>query len=345
MEKQIMSFFEASKTPLEDLQAVSYPGQHPSRRQYQSGYEHWLERLPILSANDLHLKQKLQYAEVIMEELAQRLQGSSWIHDNKPEPHGFNRTIIAMESPVVACNGITGDCSYGSGLMVTKEGVELLVAKWGDHHASPVHGHSDGFLYEHILYGKMRVNTYRIVDAINRIVRPLRTDIATNGKFASGFMINEHGIERGNLIHNFVSIGQSASLHFVPEHTRDGRDNGFTVHHFEDHHKLTVDDVTRITSKDGLYQRKGEVIMVRSSNVPEYGDHFIVITGHPVEKEHGLRPQEISIQASSNGISILDLYDMEMGLTLLKLKPEARDKFLEFHDIQLIDDEIVFPAM
>jgi hypothetical protein len=107
---------------------------------------------------------------------------------------------------------------------------------------------------------------------------------------------------------------------------------------------MTVDDVTRITSKDGLYLKKGEVVMVRSSNVPDYGDHFIVITGHPIMKDHGLRPQDVAIQASTNGISLLDLFDMEMGLTLLKLKKDARQAFHDFHGITMNSQgEVTFP--
>jgi hypothetical protein len=120
-----------------------------------------------------------------MDRLARELSISPWVWEDQPEPHGFNRTIIAMEQPETECTGMPG------GEYVTKEGVELIVAKWGDHHSSPVHGHSDGYIHEHIIYGKMKVNTYRIIDAEARIVRPLRTDIVKQGTFASTFMTSK----------------------------------------------------------------------------------------------------------------------------------------------------------
>jgi hypothetical protein len=70
-----------------------------------------------------------------------------------------------------------------------------------------------------------------------------------------------------------------------------------------------------------------------------------VVVGPPVMKEHGLRVQDVSIPATANETRILDAVGMKMGLTLLKLNAEARDSFLQFHNITIEDNEVVFPNM
>jgi hypothetical protein len=188
----------------------------------------------------------------------------------------------------------------------------------------------------------MRVNTYRITDEENKIVRLIATTIERDGVFLSKY--SEGGsLKRGrsNFIHNFTSIGQSATLHYIPEHTRDGRDNTYKVEHFDDSYPLEERDVTRINSVEGMYTIPGDVLLVRSSNVSDYGDHYIVITGKPMMKEHGLRPEEVSMYAPNN--RLLDKYEMQTGLTLLKLNDEAKQIFHSFHGISIINNAVVFP--
>ena len=131
----------------------------------------------------------------------------------------------------------------------------------------------------------------------------------------------------------------------LPEHTRDGRDNGFTVENFADKTAVLVDDYERITSQQGMHLQNGEVVLVRSSNVPEYGDHYIVVTGHPVMKEHGLRVQDEAIQASEFETKLLNKFEPIMGLTLLKLNPDAQQMFHEFHGITMNGREVIFPQI
>jgi hypothetical protein len=329
-----MKTFKPAANPVAAISLVSYPGQDPKRRMFRSGYENWLTMMPILEDLDEHLNIKINIARDVMQKLAEELRQEGWVKQHRLDSGNFERTIIAIEEPKMGCLGIPGS------QFVEREGVEFVVAHWGDNHSSPVHGHAPGFLHEEILYGKMRVNTYRMIN--DTTVRPVKTIIATQGTFASTYTSTlEDGPKRQALIHNFTSIGQSASLHYVPEHTRDGRDNKFEVEYFENSFDLT-DKVTRITSRDGMFLQKGTVVLVRSANVPEYGDHFIVITGGVVEKEHGMRPQDEAIYAPYTR-EFLDKYPLQTGLTLLKLNGEATRAFHEFHGITMKAGEVVFP--
>lgn len=329
---ETIKFLEPSKEPERDIERVSYPGQDPMRRMFKPGYNGYMRLMPVLDKEDPLLNDKVKIAHDMIQGMAGIVKQSKWVREMEPEEKGFNRTILSIAPPKITSGG------------KLVEGEEIIVARWGNGHTSPVHGHSAGYMHEEILFGKMRVNTYRIVDLAKRIVRPMRTDIVGEGTFASQFnILKGEGFKRQFLVHNFTSIGFSASMHYLPEHTRDGRDNKFVVEHFEDEYPINADDVTQISSKQGMYLPNGEVVMVRSTNVPEYGDHFIVITGKPVVKSHGLRPQDVAIMTSPNGISLLDLFEPRMGLTLLKLNTNMKKLFHEFHGIKMVNGEVVFP--
>jgi hypothetical protein len=329
-----------SVTPIDDIRLITPAGQDPKRRMFRPGYRGYLGNIPVLRDGDELLIPKLHYAQGVMEVLADRLIEESWFHQDPPPQMGFDRTILAIEPPTKRC--LNGQ-SLDAGFDIAKENAEIIVARWGDGHSSPVHGHANGFLHESILSGKMRVNIYRLVDETTRKVRLVKTNIESSGTFLSTFTPpSNSGVERNAYIHNFTSIGNSATLHFIPEHTRDGRDNRFEVEYFEDLHELTEDMFDRITSKEGLQLKRGEVVLVRSTNVPEYGDHYIVITGSPVMKEHGMRPQDEAIYAP-NTSALLDKVGLQNGLTLLRMKPFIAEKFLQFHDIKVEGNSVIFP--
>ena len=321
----------ASQTPVKDIERISYPGQPKLMKLYKSGYESFFNRMPIINPIDKYFRQKLKSAKQVMQQLAERLTTASWITaENVPGDNEFVRTILGIEPPSIAPDGSL------------KEGSEIVLAKWGDGFTSPVHGHASGYIHEDIIFGKMRVNMYRRIDPNSNRVRIVRTDIVKRGTFVSEYREHDGSkFMRPHLIHNFTSIGLSASLHFLPEHTRDGRDNKFDVEYFEDVTEFSSSDFERIDAKQGMYLRPGDVALVRSQNVPEYGDHYIVVTGHPIIKEHGMRPQEIAIHTPHNWV--LNQYEPHMGLILLKLKPELRDAFLEFHGITIQDGTVIFP--
>lgn len=326
-------FLRSSREPLEDLKKLAYPGQPINMRLYREGYEQYMDAMPLLECCNDTLEEDLAQTNVVMKQLAKAIEKDGWTQNEfVPAPGKFNRTILAIQEPVISDTGIT-------------EMAELVVAQWGDGHSSPIHGHADGYLLEEVLHGKLLVNTYRIVDLGNRIVRPHQTKIVTKGTLIALYTKPIGINDRRTLVHNFTSIGYTATLHYLPEHTRDGRDNGFFLEVFSDNYTLNSDNVQRITAQDGMHLQNGEVVLVRSSNVPEYGDHFIVVTGHPVMKEHGLRVQDEAVMASSQDTLLLDQYEPQLGLTLLKLKPEAREAFHDFHGITMQGREVVFPQI
>lgn len=317
---------QASRNAVADIEKITRPGQSPELRSYRAGYEQYLNKMPILDPSDELLDVKVEFTRQIMKALANDLLRETWVREKTPQI-GFKRTILAVEPPNVAYNG--------------KEGTEILVAHWGIGHTSPVHGHADGYMHEEVLFGKLRVNTYQVIDPIARIVVPLKTEIVGPGTFASIYSMPQQ-YSRMNLVHNFTAIEPTATLHYLPEHTRDGYDNKFGVLHFDDFFDLAPEDVERLTSRQGMYMQPGDVALVRSDNVPEYGDHYIVVTGPPVKKEHGMRIQDVAIHVPFSKLLNSRIYVPNMGLTLLRLKPRAREIFLDFHNINVVGGEVHF---
>lgn len=341
--KKDNAFLKASENHETDLEKITYKGQDKMRRMYRRGYESFMNAMPVLDTTDEFLDQKVEMTKNVMKRLASYLRADAWVKDDEPGENGFNRTILALEAPKPRTSFSPLDPIYTDRPPV-EEGTEIIMARWGDGHSSPVHGHAIGYLHEEILFGKMRVNIYRMINVASNIVRLVRTDMVTSGTFASLYTKPNplHKFKRQTLIHNFTSVGFSATLHYLPEHTRDGRDNRFEVEFFEDWYKINDNDVTRINSKEGMYLQKGDVVLVRSTNVPEYGDHYIVVTGSPVLKDHGLRPQDVALYAP-NTKEFLDQYELETGLVLLKFNNNAKESFLEFHDIKIEKGEVIFP--
>jgi hypothetical protein len=322
--------YESSRNPVADIEKITQPGQDPKRRMYRSGYENNFELFPIIGVSGNDVKNDIAISKELMGILANRIRRDGWLEDINLGKDEFARTIVGLEEPQYEFG------NHGH----FKEGAEIVVAHWGDRHTSPVHGHAGGFIHEELLSGKIKVHSYRIID--EGIVKPVRVDIIDKpGTIASLYAAPELDGERRALVHNFISIGRSNTLHFLPEHTRDGRDNRYRVRWFDE--GITTEEVKRITSKEGLYLQRGEVVLVRSTNVPEYRDHFIVITGHPVVKEHGLRPQDIAVPVRDDYHPLLDQFEEQMGLTLLQLLPRTRDWFLSFHDIKIENDQVIFP--
>lgn len=330
----MQKFLKASTNPLDDINSVSYEGQPIENRMYKSGYENFFETMPKLDDNDETLLLKIEQSKTAMYSLANALKFDKWTRSLQPLQGGFNRTILALEAPEIRQDG------------TIKEGQEIILARWGDGKTSPIHGHGDGLLYEQLIAGTMRVNTYRITDHVNRIVRPIETKIYNGFTNIASSYTRKQQYERSALVHNFTSIGYSQSLHFVPEHTRDGRDNKFEVEYFDlsNYTQYPHRHLTQLNAQQGLEQlHPGDVALVRSENVPQYGDHFIVITGLPILKEHGLRPQDIAIHAP-NAARLLNAFTPIMGLTLLKLDAESAKAFHAFHGITMQGYQVILPT-
>lgn len=108
---------------------------------------------------------------------------------------------------------------------------------------------------------------------------------------------------------------------------------------FEDANILTTDSVIQLFGNWFLKLDLGTVLLVRSGNVPDLGDHFIVVTGEPIMKEHGLRPQTLTIKAP-NCSSIIDAFTPENGSVVLMLKPYTQKLFLNYYDIRLEEGKV-----
>ena len=324
MQNETTTFnYVASKTPEQDLLALAWEGQPEHLRQYKSGFEHIFDSLPRINEEDLD--EDLFKTRELMKFFSEAVKQVNW----RVQPEGtFSRTILALEKPMYL--GTFGDKDH------FQPGAEIVLAHWGEGFTSPVHGHASGYMHEDIISGKMRVNTYRLMP--DGRVRNLETTIQEAGVFVSKY--NPKTEERINLIHNFTAVEPSHSLHFLPEHTRDGKDNKFEVEEFR---AIDSSEVTRLTSKEGMYLQPGDVALVRSLNVPEYGDHFLVVTGHPVVKPHGLRVQDKSVRASVQHTELINKYPLKTGLTLLKLNKEVAKEFLDFHGITVKGSNVEFP--
>jgi len=331
-----MKHLQATSNPIKAIGRLSYETQPAHLKMYHAGYEGFFNQMFVMQPADKDLELKVDYNTLVMEALAEEIGTNGWSKEQIPATGGFNRSIIALEEPqAIAMHG--GPAEYVGGN-------QLVVAKWGEGFTSPVHGHTVGFLYEHLISGKMKVNTYRKVGRNSVIVRLVETKIVEPGAIAASYSTysDKSYFKRETLIHSFEAVEPSVSLHYLSEYNRDGKDNTFKVDHFNTSFGLASQDVTRITSRDGMYLRKGDVALVRSTNVPEYGDHYIVITGHPVMKPHGLRVQDRAFDAPDTS-KLLDEFPLQTGLTLLKLNSYATQAFHEFHGITIVNGEVVFP--
>lgn len=353
------NFHTHSRNPVAIIESLSRrPDQPASMRQYMPGFDSWLDMLQILTPDDPDLELKTRVNGAVMKEMALDLSiNAPWIHI--PEFDGqFSRHILAVEEPTYnhmdeelaalftldkyqTPDRLTEAERFRRNIVpfktIEREGSELLVAHWGKGFSSPVHGHAPGLLHEEILFGEILVNTYRWDRP--GIVRPVRSDIAKAGTLVSQYSAPDARGGRMGLIHNFIAAKPSASLHFVPEHTRDGRDNQYNVEGFH----LLESDVEQITTDRALRLHPGYVALVRSANVPQYGDHFIVITGAPEVKEHGIRPADVAIHAPHMK-QLLDEYEPQIGVIILLLKPDVTKEFLEFHHITVDGNKITFPT-
>jgi hypothetical protein len=301
------------------------PAQRPAMRHYEPGYESWMGMLPVIEPGDPQLSAKKAATHGVMADLAQHLidEKPEWLQRERTE---FERSILAIER------------------RPCREGVEILVAHWPKGFTSPVHGHAPGYLYEQVLEGKILVNTYRHVsddDGVH-VVRPVVSEIQEfPNMLVSDFIPPVEAGGRVGYVHSFTALTPVSTIHFLPEHTRDSRDNTVKIEHFED---LSRDDVKQLSYRTADVLGIGDVALVRSAKVTDYGDHFIVIVGKVKEKPHGFRPAEKVIQASENMSKFLDSFTPEQGdLKLLMLREDARQRFLQFHGIEVDGLKVTFP--
>jgi hypothetical protein len=305
MEETNLKIMQPAMHPMRTIEELAYPGQNPKHRMYQHGFEKFFEALPY---NPVNNKDKFT---TVMDSLAKEL--INYPMDTVADGL-FERTIIGIEE-----------------FIGNKEPREIVLANWGKGFKSPVHGHKSGALYEKLIRGKMLVHTYRVTDFERRLAVPHETSIFEGFKEIITAFTNdlEELYPRSWFVHSFEVLEPSLSVHYVPEHTRDGRDNKFHISYFENVFNLEG-HLEQIDTKQGLSLKLGDVCLVRSENVPDYGDHYIVITGKPVMKPWGLRPQDKVVMAP-HAAKLIDNFTPYNGVTLLKLDAEMNNIFHHFH--------------
>lgn len=287
------------------------------------GYENYHALIPIIRETDKLFTLKMEIADHVMQTLSQQILNDNddcgWL-DVGNQPKGkFARSVIGRD-------------------MADPHGPQIIVAHWGKGFTSPVHGHIHGYMNEVMLKGQIKVNNYRMLDPSSNVVRVVSTNVESE---PSKTFVNRYNFkkkfmkERSQFIHNYVALETSHSLHHIPEEARDGKDNLFMPEYFEETHYFQYElqhYVKRIHTMDTMSLPIGSVLLIRSDNVAGLGDHFIIITGPPVLKPHGLRPQTVAFDAPLAS-AILNKHEKESGAIVLLLEDALAKEFHEFHAI------------
>lgn len=321
---------KASDTPIMDLHELAIQNDNPKISHYRQGYESIFNDMPIIGpiTSDFEISDMSRN----MAYLTDKLSKQDWVKNNTPIKNNVVRTVIAMEKPV--CNGIT-----------LQDGAELLVINWKPGFSTPAHGHARGYMHERLIFGKLKQRTYRIVDVEKRIVRPVNLELFcnTNDVIDAGYN-SDNGTEHGAFVHDFTILEPTATLNLVPNHPKDTKGNVFTIEEFAFKHiNFQLEKLIPISLNATLHLPPGEVILVHSNTTKDIGDHFYIITDAPREKKAGLRPVGRPIQANADFSKLLDTVESQGDdVRILRLMPEVRDWFLEWHGIQ-IQKTIIFP--
>lgn len=294
-----MQFREASKNPENAINLVSLPHQGPMRKMYRPGFNHYMNLIPKVDPKrpENEVQEELDVIRNVMRVISQDVKDRlSDLKIPKIPDGGFGRIILSIEDPIIVND-------------VIKPGAEIVLALWGKGFASPVHGHGAGYIHEDLISGSFDVHLFKMISAEKRQAYYQHTFTQdTPGVFYSDYKQDVGQIPRSELIHNFYTNEFSMSLHFLPEHVRDGNANTFEVVNFSNQIKYPS-DINLLKFKPGFegewekttkeeilnnYQI-GDVYLIRSEGVSFLGDHYVIITGGLVEKRHGIRPQDVSI--------------------------------------------------
>lgn len=337
-----IQFLSPSRDPESAIERLSEPGSDPIKRMWRPGFDHLMSEMPVIDP-----RQEDQSLQVAMTaEVLSRM--AALVEERLPHlnlPHigdgQFGRVILAIEEPK----------EVGGKLV---PGTEIVLAIWGKGFASPVHGHAAGYLHEQLIQGAFDVHLFRgIGESSSRLAVYDRTIQQTEpGIFYSEFKRERGQEKRSEVIHNFVARQLTYSLHYLPEHVRNGVENMFSVVNtpesgalpawtqtlpYRPGFEVTADEVTRATPASLAKNLEvGDTFLVRSKSVPFLGPHFAVITSTEfVEKPHGLRPQDVSIPLPHTLATPLDNFGVQDTLVLLKLNDAARDRLHEHYGIRL----------
>jgi hypothetical protein len=330
-------FMSVSRTPMADLQELSFEGQHPNRRGYKEGYERYLEAIPRLIDNDPSLANKLATARKVFNLLFDDLKQAEWFDAIPLEDGDFTRVFLAMEPRELN--------ESGEPIPTT----ELLVTRWSKGMQVPPHSHAAGFMHESMIRGQFVETEYRLVD--DGLLRPIHTVVFNSGDTISDVYTKpQPGMNFPALIHSVDVTEESLALHLVPDHPRDGRGNmRYEVQHFATWYNLTPADLYKVRRSTDE-PKVGDVYLVKDLMVAPYlkahysiikavyedGYSFITVTAP--DTEHLLK-RELAKEDGSNAL----LASLTLGIpfenivesNFLKLSPVATEAFLRFHNYQL----------
>lgn len=342
-----MHYLRPATDPEAVIDSLAMEHQPPIRRMYRPGYQELMGKMPCIDATKHDQGPEIAITKEILAEIGVRvtralLDGSL----NLPniENGEFGRVILAIEEPTVHGQEIT-------------PGAEVVLALWGKGFYSPVHGHAPGFINESLLQGAFDVNLFERVGS--RDVRQARYSRTIQqrepGIFYEEFVQNVGNDPRSSVIHNFRAIGEgmTASLHYLPEHVRDGNANRFNVVNTPESAPVpnyinTIPHRPGFELKEGEYKevnpqdvlgkvkdkQYGTVYLVRSDNVSFLGVHYVIITGPMTQKLHGMRPQDKTILVPHDEVTPLDNDTIhDKTVRILELSPEAQSRFYKHYEI------------
>lgn len=214
-----MQYMEPSRRPEELLELMATPEQPARSRLYRPGFDHFMRLLPKVDAKSENPAEEVELTRRVMEVIANEVLRNIDTLDLPLIPDNeFGRVILAIEEPQQSDTELI-------------PGTEVVLALWGKGFQSPVHGHAPGYIHEALLKGAFDVHLYEQTgDPMDRLVVPSRTIVQDRREtFYSMFVQDIGQVTRSALIHNFTARERSWSLHYLPEHVRDGRNNRFTV--------------------------------------------------------------------------------------------------------------------
>lgn len=342
-----MRYLKPAADPEATIDSLAMEHQPPVRRMYRPGYQELMGEMPYIDAMRSDQGKEIAITKEILGEIGTRVSlalKNGSLNIPTIENGEFGRVILAIEEPTRKGKEIT-------------PGAEVVLALWGKGFYSPVHGHAPGFINESLLQGAFDVNLFERVGSRNvRQARYSRTiQQREPGIFYEEFVQNVGDDPRSSVIHNFRAIGEgmTASLHYLPEHVRDGNANRFNVVNTPDSAPVptyidTIPHRPGFELKEGEYKEVnpqdvldkvgnkhyGTVYLVRSDNVSFLGVHYVVITGPMVKKIHGIRPQDKTILVPHDEVTPLDndiIHDKTVRI--LELSPEAQDRFCKHYEL------------
>lgn len=293
-------------------------------QQNLSRYVPFMQLMPVISeAKDANV----HMAEWVMSSFASAVTHDEALMNVDPGEGKFERSVVVAEPPMIVGNGSL------------HRGAELVVGHWGEGFRTPIHAHIDGWQYGKLITGRHLEENFRQPDPRYPILRQTAAYLFEQGdRMEESFDTLEHPA-----IHRVTVLKPSTSVHFFPvQRTGTGFPN-YSIEYFEDYYSLGWQDVSPIVFERYMSLKPGSVVLVRSPRVPELGDHFIVITGEPIQKRWGVRPQsDILLAPGENAKNLLDIFgdgdsaygsSEYYGATLLQLTPEAERNFKLFHNI------------